>query len=67
MRLFLEQVWKPFDEAGRPADDWPAVRETLEQLRPLVSDAFVALFQQRMTRARRARRSGASWRSAAKR
>ncbi len=50
VRLFLDQVWKPFDQAGRPAADWPAVRETLEELRPLVSDAFVALFQQRMTR-----------------
>ncbi len=50
VRLFLEQVWKPFDQAGRPAEDWPEVRETLEELRPLVSDAFVALFQQRMTR-----------------
>lgn len=50
VRLFLDQVWKPFDQAGRPAAEWPAVRETLEELRPLVSDAFVALFQQRMTR-----------------
>ena len=50
VRLFLERIWKPFDEAGRPAEDWPQVRDTLEELRPLVSDAFVALFQQRMTR-----------------
>ena len=50
MRLFLDQVWQPFDEAGRPEDDWPQVRDTLERLRPLVSEAFVALFQQRMSR-----------------
>jgi DNA-binding transcriptional MerR regulator len=48
--LFLDQVWKPFDEAGRPEDDWPQVRDTLGELRPLVSDAFVAVFQQRMSR-----------------
>ena len=50
VKLFMDQVWKPFDEAGRPADDWPEVRETLEQLRPMVSDAFLALFQLRMAR-----------------
>jgi hypothetical protein len=44
-------VWKPFDEAGRPQADWPEVQETLEQLRPLVSDTFLAVFQQRMTQA----------------
>ena len=50
VRLFLDQVWKPFDEAGRPEEDWPQVRDTLGELRPLVSDAFVAVFQQRMSR-----------------
>jgi DNA-binding transcriptional MerR regulator len=50
VKLFMEQVWKPFDQAGRPAEDWPEVRETLEQLRPTVSDAFLALFQLRMAR-----------------
>ena len=50
VKLFLDQVWRPFDEAGRPEDDWPQVRDTLGELRPLVSDAFVAIFQQRMSR-----------------
>lgn len=50
VKLFLEQVWKPFDQAGRPEADWPEVRDTLAELRPLVSDAFVAIFQQRMSR-----------------
>ncbi len=50
VKLFLEQVWKPFDEAGRPEADWPGVRDTLADLRPLVSDAFVGVFQQRMSR-----------------
>ncbi len=47
--LFLDQVWKPFDEAGRPSDDWPQVQATLERLRPLVSETFLAIFHQRMT------------------
>ena len=50
VKLFLEQVWKPFDDAGRPEADWPQVRDTLADLRPLVSDAFVGVFQQRMSR-----------------
>jgi DNA-binding transcriptional MerR regulator len=50
VRLFLEQVWKPFDDAGRPEAEWPQVRDTLADLRPLVSDAFVGVFQQRMSR-----------------
>ena len=50
VKLFLDQVWKPFDDAGRPEDGWPQVRDTLGDLRPLVGDAFVAVFQQRMSR-----------------
>ena len=50
VRIFFEQVWKPFDEAGRPEAEWAEVRETLERLRPLVSDAYVAILQQRTAR-----------------
>ncbi len=43
--LFIKQVWEPFDRAGRPEQDWPKVREALERLRPLASDALLAVFQ----------------------
>jgi DNA-binding transcriptional MerR regulator len=43
--LFIEQVWKPFDEAGRPEEDWPKVRETLERTRPLGADVLMGVFQ----------------------
>jgi len=49
--LFLAGVWKPFVQAGRPDDQWPRVREALERLRPLASDAVLAAFQQAMTEA----------------
>jgi DNA-binding transcriptional MerR regulator len=49
IELFLEAVWKPFAEAGRPEEDWPRVREALERLRPLASEAVLATFQRRMT------------------
>jgi DNA-binding transcriptional MerR regulator len=45
VRLFLEQVWKPFDEAGRPEERWPEIREALERLRPLASESLLAVFQ----------------------
>ena len=43
--LFNQQVWEPFDRAGRPREDWPRVKEALAGMRPLVTDAFVASFQ----------------------
>lgn len=45
IRLFDQQVWVPFDQAGRPRDRWPEVRDSLRRLRPLASDAFIASFQ----------------------
>jgi DNA-binding transcriptional MerR regulator len=49
VELFLEAIWKPFVEAGRPEEEWPHVREALERLRPLASEAVLATFQRTMT------------------
>jgi len=43
--LFVKQIWEPFDRAGRPEEDWSKVREALDRLRPLASDALLAMFQ----------------------
>jgi DNA-binding transcriptional MerR regulator len=43
--LFVKEVWRPFDRAGRPERDWPRMREALERLRPLAADALHATFQ----------------------
>ena len=43
--LFTEQIWEPFDKAGRPDEDWHEVLEALQGLRPLASDALLAMFQ----------------------
>jgi DNA-binding transcriptional MerR regulator len=51
VQLFLEGIWKPFVDAGRPEEQWPSVREALERLRPLASDAVLASFQRAMTEA----------------
>jgi DNA-binding transcriptional MerR regulator len=50
-RLFLEQIWRPFAEAGQPEEEWPRVREALERLRPLATDAVLAVFRRTMTAA----------------
>ncbi len=51
VQMFLEFIWKPFDDAGRPESDWPQVRAALDQLRPLASEALTASFQPTMTKA----------------
>jgi DNA-binding transcriptional MerR regulator len=43
--LFTEQIWGPFDKAGRPDEDWHKVLEALQAMRPLASDALLAMFQ----------------------
>jgi len=48
-RIFIEQVWEPFDRDGRPEERWPEVREALERVRPLATDAVVSVFQLAMS------------------
>jgi DNA-binding transcriptional MerR regulator len=43
--LFVKEIWEPFDKAGRPEEDWPKMREALERMLPLASDAVLAMFQ----------------------
>ena len=49
VELFIETIWKPFVEAGRPAEDWPAVQEALNRLRPLAAESLLAMFGLVMT------------------
>jgi DNA-binding transcriptional MerR regulator len=51
IELFLENVWKPFERAGRPEEEWPRVREALERLRPLASESLLGIFQLTMSEA----------------
>jgi len=43
--LFIDSVWRPFDEAGRPEERWPDVQEALERLRPLAAESLLAVLQ----------------------
>ena len=51
VEMFLQHIWKPFDDAGRPESAWPQVRAALDQLRPLAADALIAGFAPTMSKA----------------
>ena len=51
VELFIKQIWKPYEDQGRPENDLPAVRDALERLRPLASDSLLAMFQLVMSEA----------------
>lgn len=48
VKLFVEQVWRPFQRADMPAERWPEMDATIERLRPLAADALLAIFHRRM-------------------
>jgi DNA-binding transcriptional MerR regulator len=43
--LFVEEVWRPFEEAGHPPERWPEVEEALRRLTPLAAESLVATFR----------------------
>jgi len=48
--LFMENIWKPFNAAGRPDEDWPRVHEALQRLRPMATEVLLAAFGQSMSK-----------------
>jgi DNA-binding transcriptional MerR regulator len=48
-KLFLRELWEPFEQAGQPDDRWDELIEAVSSLRPLASEALLALFKQSMT------------------
>jgi DNA-binding transcriptional MerR regulator len=51
VELFDEAVLAAWDARGRPAEEWPAVREAVDRIRPLASQALLAVFHQVMVQA----------------
>jgi DNA-binding transcriptional MerR regulator len=49
VRLFLKELWDPFEQAGQPDERWDEMIEATDALRPIASEALLALFKQRMT------------------
>jgi len=48
-RLFLKELWEPFERAGQPEERWDELIAAVGALRPLASEALLALFKQTMT------------------
>jgi len=48
VKLFLREVWKPFQQADMPPELWPEIEEAIERLRPIASEALLSIFQQRL-------------------
>ena len=46
VRLFLEELWKPLRADPDVAERWPEVAESIEKLRPVATEAVLALFRQ---------------------
>lgn len=46
--VFLSEVWKPFQQADMPPDRWPEIEGAVERLRPIASEALMAIFEQRL-------------------
>ena len=49
VNLFVNELWKPFDEAGRPDEGWAEIIESIERLRPLAVEALNATFRLTLT------------------
>ena len=61
VKLFLERGLEAVrPRRASPRSDWPEVREALERLRPLATEALVAIFQPAHDAGDARRRSGAS-------
>lgn len=45
VQLFLDEIWKPFDASGRPADQWPRINEAIQSLRTIAGEAVLAVLE----------------------
>jgi DNA-binding transcriptional MerR regulator len=49
VKLFLREVWKPFQRADMPPERWPEIEQAVERLRPIAAEALMTIFQQRLS------------------
>lgn len=43
--LFLDELWEPFDDAGRPEEGWAEITAAVERLRPIGVEVLGAMFR----------------------
>lgn len=41
--MVVDEVWKPFEAAGHPSEEFPQIVGTIDEIRPLAGDTFLAL------------------------
>ncbi len=49
VKLYLNELWEPFTQAGQPEERWDEVIEAIGALRAIASEALLAVFKQRMS------------------
>ena len=50
VKLFVEDLWEPFAQAGYPDEHWQEVTASIERLRPLSSRVLMAAYQLTMSK-----------------
>jgi DNA-binding transcriptional MerR regulator len=48
IRLFIDHVWSPFEEAGQPMEGFDQILDAIERLRPFASGVVGSMFQMSM-------------------
>jgi DNA-binding transcriptional MerR regulator len=49
VKLYLNELWRPFVEEGQPEERWDEVTDAIGALRPIASEALLAVFKLRMS------------------
>jgi DNA-binding transcriptional MerR regulator len=49
VRLYMQELWEPFAQAGQPEERWDEVIEAIGALRAIASEALLAVFKLRMS------------------
>ena len=49
IRLFVEDLFRPFQDAGMPPEEWPKLLEAIERLRPMSAQVVLGVYQLTMT------------------
>ena len=49
VKLFLKELWQPFEREGQPQERWDELIGAVDTLRPVASEALLAMFKLRMT------------------
>lgn len=47
--MVFEEIWMPFDEAGRPEGEWASVAAAIDAVRPLAGEIFLQMLPRAIT------------------